>query len=460
MHVTRRWRLRQLGLAALVGALALAGCAKRQGVRRYDRTQLEESLKNPEDSGLLLLGSFPLLKVIDGDTLKVAGLDQTLRLLAIDTEETFKKEKERRAFEQGWERYLAEAEAKSKGPVKIPTPLGEDAKHFAADFFKGVRQVHLERDHPGEVRGRFNRFLTYVFADKGGERVNYNVECVRAGMSPYFTKYGYSHRFHDEFVQAQAEARAAQRGIWDPAKMHYTDYDARIAWWNARADYIAAFEEEAEGRDDYVILTRFDAGERLAALSGREVTILATIADIRYSKSGPIKVMLGRRMFSDFPVIFFDHDVFEQTGMRKHKGEHVRVRGVLTTWYNKYKKEDVLQIEVKLPGQVQLSPVVRPGKEAAPDVAGDEVQEPVDAEVEEPVDAATQEPAPADDATAEPADALQGQTQAGAQTQSQTRDDDDHDDRDDDAEADAKDDDGARTQARAGAQTPRSAAPA
>ncbi|MEZ4380710.1 MAG: thermonuclease family protein [Nannocystaceae bacterium] len=456
MPLIRPPALRRLALAALVGALALAGCAKRQGVRRYDRTQLEESLKNPEDSGLLLLGSFPLLKVIDGDTLKVAGLDQTLRLLAVDTEETFKKEKERRAFEQGWERYLAEAEAKSRGPVKIPTPLGEDAKHFAADFFKGVRTVHLERDHPGEVRGRFNRFLTYVFADKGGERLNYNVECVRAGMSPYFTKYGYSHRFHDDFVAAQAEARAAQRGIWDPAKMHYTDYDARIAWWNARADYIAAFEAEAAGRDDYVVLTRFDAGDRLKALEGREVTILATIADIRYSKNGPIKVLLGRRMFSDFPVIFFDHDVFEQTGMRRHKGEHVRVRGVLTTWYNKYKKEDVLQIEVKLPGQVQLSPVVRPGSEPRPGEAGEELQE-GDAEAEAPV----AEPAPAPATEAD--DGAQAQSQAGAQTQSQTRDDDDHDDhedRDDDAERDAEDGDAARTQARAAAPTRRPAAPA
>ncbi len=392
-----RRALRLGGLALLLAATTtLASCSGRQAVRRYDRTQLAKSLDNPDKSPLLL-GTFPLLKVIDGDTIKVGGLDSTLRLLAIDTEETFKKEKERRAYEQGWERYLAEAEAKSRGPVKIPTPLGEDAKHFAVEFFKGVRSVHLELDHPKEVRGRFNRFLTYVFADKGGERINYNIECVRAGMTPYFTKYGYSRRFHDEFVAAQAEARAAGRGIWDPDKQHYLDYDARLAWWNARADYIAAFEAEAEGRDDHIILTHFDSSDRLASLVGREVVILATIADIRDSKTGPTKVLLSRRMFSDFAVIFFDDEVFEATGMRKHKGEHVQVRGVVTSWYNKYKKREDLQIEVKLPGQVKLSPVVRPGRESDADARDEPRPEPHDAQ--DPA----QEPASEPDPSQEPA---------------------------------------------------------
>ena len=356
--------LSQALLAALLAiAPMLVACSGGQAIRRYDRTQLAESLDNPQHSPLLL-GTFPLLKVIDGDTLRVGGLDQTLRLLAIDTEETFKTEKARRAYEEGWQRYLAKAEAKSHGPVKIPTPLGEDAKHFASDFFKGVRNVHLELDHPKEVRGRFNRFLTYVFADKDGERVNYNLECVRAGLSPYFTKYGYSRRFHREFVSAQAEARAAGLGIWDPGKEHYTDYDARLAWWNARADYIAAFEAEAEEHDNYVILTHFDSNDRLRALLGREVVVLATVGDIRFSSTGPTKVMLSRRMFSDFPVIFFDKQVLKATGILQHKGEHVQIRGIVSSWYNKYQKRDVLQIEVKLPGQVKLSPVVRPGRAA------------------------------------------------------------------------------------------------
>lgn len=358
---------RRLAIAALAGVTALTGCAGRQGVQRYDREQLHAALAAGDKADVgVVLGEFPLLKVIDGDTVKVAGLENTLRLYALDTEETFKKEKERRAFELGWERYLAEAEAKSKSPVKIPTPLGEEAKDFAKAWFRGINTVYLERDHPKEIRGRFNRFLTYVFADKDGKRVNYNVECVRAGMSPYFTKYGYSRRFHQEFVDAQEEARAAGRGIWDPKGQHYTDYDARLRWWNARAEAIAAFERDAEGHPEYITLTNFDAVERLTALQGREVVLFGAISDIRYSKSGPIKVLLGRRLFADFPLIFFDHQVFEETGVELSKGEFIRVRGVVTSWYNKYKKRDELQIEVKLPGQIERAPVMRPIRGQAP----------------------------------------------------------------------------------------------
>ncbi|MCA9580031.1 MAG: hypothetical protein KC668_31600, partial [Myxococcales bacterium] len=155
----RRGLALSLGLALCVPALV--GCAGRHKTIRYDREQLARSLDDPESESAVLLGDFTLEKVIDGDTLRVVGINETLRLLAIDTEETFKSEKARRAYEEGWETYLTKAQIDRGGkPVKIPTPLGEEAKKWAVEFFKGVRTVRLERDSPDEIRGRYNRLLT------------------------------------------------------------------------------------------------------------------------------------------------------------------------------------------------------------------------------------------------------------------------------------------------------------
>ena len=52
----------------------------------------------------LELGEYPIdgaSSVLDGDTIRVKGLPASLRLLGIDTEETFKKDKERAAFAAG-----------------------------------------------------------------------------------------------------------------------------------------------------------------------------------------------------------------------------------------------------------------------------------------------------------------------------------------------------------------------
>ena len=381
MPLTRPRRLLgRLALGLVAASLAASGCAHPRGAGRYDREQLHASLARP-DHGALVLGTFPLTKVIDGDTIRVAGLDQSHRLIGLDTEETFKKEKERRAFEQGWDRYLAEAQAKTRSPVKIPTPLGEDAKDFAKEFFKGVRHVRLERDHPKEIRDRFGRFLTYVLVEKDGKLVNYNVECIRAGMSPYFMKYGYSRRYHAEYMAAQDEARAARRGIWDPTKMHYQDYDARLRWWTYRAEAVAAFERDAEGKDDHIVLTHWDAPQRLEKLLGREVILFGAVAEIRRSQTGPTKVLLARRQGEDFAVIFFDPEVFDKTGLQDARGEFVRIRGVVSKWHNKYKKRDELQIQVELPGQVTLTPVHKPGHPpigfgpAEPEAPSEPVQE-------------------------------------------------------------------------------------
>ena len=347
----------RVALGASLGALMVSGCAGQTTIR-YDREQLAQSLDDPSDESAVVLGEFALEKVIDGDTIRVVGIDETLRLLAIDTEETFKSEKARRAFEQGWETYLTEAQLERKGkPVKIPTPLGEDAKKWAEEFFKGVRRVRLERDSPDEIRGRYNRLLTYVYAKKDGEWVNYNIESVRAGMSPYFMKYGYSTRFHDEFVAAQEEARAAQRGIWDPDKQHYLDYDLRLAWWTRRAEFIAAFKREAADKNNYIVLTAWDAERQLKEHLHREVVILATVGDIREREGNkPTRVNLSRRMFGDFPLIFFDEDVYASSGIAKSKGDFVRVRGVVSKYRNKHTGKDVVQIQVDLPAQVSRDP--------------------------------------------------------------------------------------------------------
>jgi hypothetical protein len=176
-------------------------------------------------------------------------------------------------------------------------------------------------------------------------------------MSPYFTKYSYSRRFHDEFVAAEKEAREKQLGIWDPNKQHYPDYDERKVWWDARAEFIKKFEKEAADDDDMIVLTHWDAIRRIEAKMGQEVTILATVGDIRRGDRGPTRVLLSRRLFNDFPAIFFDKDVFASSSIAKYKSEFVRVTGVVNEYTNKYNNKRQLQIMVNLPSQVVGSDV-------------------------------------------------------------------------------------------------------
>ncbi len=342
------------GLAAVV-LLATMGCPgpDSRRTRRYNKSMLQKSLQKFESTGLVI-GEFPLATnaVIDGDTVRVDGLRTSLRLLAIDTEETFKRPSEKRLFSTGWKNYLKVNMSKRVKPVKMASPLGMEAKKWAAKFFEGVHTVRLERDHPKEIRGRFNRYLVYIFAKKQGKWINYNLECVRAGMSPYFTKYSYSRRFHKEFVAAQAEARRNKAGIWDPNKMHYIDYDKRLAWWYARGDFIKQFEADSVGKPNYIVLTNWDALRRLQAHINKKVVILATVGRIKLGDRGPTKVMLSRRRGGDFTLIFFDKDAFGSSRIARFKGEYVRVTGRVATWFNKYRKRDELQMVITMPGQI------------------------------------------------------------------------------------------------------------
>src|SRR5690606_14503083 len=116
--------------------LALSACASDHGCQRstiqYDRARVSAVLDAPENGvdPSLVLGEFPLAPnaIVDGDTIKVGGLDASLRLLAIDTEETFKSDQDLRLYEQGWEHYLATKQAETDKPIKSATPMGMKAK--------------------------------------------------------------------------------------------------------------------------------------------------------------------------------------------------------------------------------------------------------------------------------------------------------------------------------------------
>jgi endonuclease YncB( thermonuclease family) len=301
----------------------------------------------------LLIGEYQLGDdpVIDGDTIRVEGIDGSLRLLALDTEERFHGKSDRAAASNDFERYLKRKRAKAARPQKTGTPMGEEATKFAKAFFEGADVVRLERDDSKEIRGHFGRLLAYAFVKKSGRWTSYNVECVRAGMSPYFTKYGYSHRFHNQLTHAESEAREAKRGIWSPSAEGYGDYDERKAWWDARADFIRAFEHEASRRDDFILLGHWDALEALEKHLGKEVTVLSTVDRIEQFK-GLVRVSLAAASKQRFPVIFFDQTVFRAAGIAGFKGEPVTVRGTV----ERYEKGSyrTLQIVVQEPEQIGL----------------------------------------------------------------------------------------------------------
>jgi endonuclease YncB( thermonuclease family) len=353
--------------------LALVVACTPVGGERYTRKQAQKSLRKLETPGITV-GEFKVSKIVDGDTIRVDGLDNSLRLLGMDTEETFKSEANRRAVETDWNAYLAEKKGKPR-PGRIETPMGETAKAFAKQFFADVTTVRIERDHPGEIRDRFNRYLAYVIALKNGKWVNYNVEAVRAGMSPYFVKYGYSRRYHTEFTAAQDEARSKKLGIWnpDPKLMKYPDYAERFAWFEARAQFMEAFRNEGKDKPNYIDLTHWDAMKRLEEFVGKEVHVLGVVAEVRYQDRGPSRALLSYRMFHDFPLIFFDRDVLGQSGLAEWRGEFIVVTGNVTDYVNKKSGKHQLQISVDRASQIRLSKVPGlpdPATPTAPSTAG------------------------------------------------------------------------------------------
>lgn len=173
-------------------------------------------------------------RAVDGDTIRVflpgSPRDESLRVLCVDTEESF-----------------------STSSTKPVTPWGKAAKRFCADFFRAADTVTLEfpsslplatalRTH----RGSFGRLLVHVWRETDG--VDLSEALIAAGFSPYYTKYGHAHfaGHRARYERAERLAQRGARGIWDPTASvnggtHFNNYALLKAWWNIRADAIEEF---------------------------------------------------------------------------------------------------------------------------------------------------------------------------------------------------------------------------
>ncbi len=122
--------------------------------------------------------------VVDGDTVHVGRgwRRTTVRLIGVDAPETVHPEK----------------------PVQF---YGPEASAFTKKSLTG-KWVHLEFE-PMDQIDVYGRMLAYIVLDDG---TLFNRELVLQGYARAYTRFPF--RYQEEFRLAQAEARAAGRGLW------------------------------------------------------------------------------------------------------------------------------------------------------------------------------------------------------------------------------------------------------
>jgi micrococcal nuclease len=133
------------------------------------------------------VGPFPVVDVVDGDTLKVEMPDRTtIRVLGMNTPETVDPRK----------------------PVEC---FGREASQRAHALLDG-RSVWLEHDASQGREDRFGRTLAYVWL---GDGRSFEETMIAEGYAHEYT-YDLPYRYQDNYNAAEADAREAQRGLWAP----------------------------------------------------------------------------------------------------------------------------------------------------------------------------------------------------------------------------------------------------
>lgn len=287
-----------------------------------------------------VIGEYKVVKVIDGDTFRFEGLDKSTRLLCIDTEETYKGDnayQKTNDITKRWIEIYNSEKKKSIMPVKIDSPFGFYTWQWAKEFFKDVEYVRLEKDDNIRNIDIYGRYLVYIILIKNGKEINYNIECVRQGMSPYYSKYGYSRRFHREFLEAQSYAIQNKLGIWDSSSLCYPDYKERVEWWTTRAEQILKFETTYSGNPNYFNLLNEGEYKRLENYLGEEIVIFGSISEILTNKL-PYLLKFTVTQALSFDVVLFEDYIYliNELNLEEKKEYYTYIRGKLEIFKGNY----------------------------------------------------------------------------------------------------------------------------
>ena len=170
--------MRRVLVGVVVGAALLAS-----GCGRADPMPVVVGTAGPAP---VLEANAVVKEVIDGDTLvvRIAGRDERVRLVGIDSPET-------------------------KDPEEPVQCFGPEATAAIAALLPAGTPIRLERDV--EARDRYDRLLVYVFRADDGLFVN--LELARGGyVRPLWI--APNRAYAPELDAAIADARRAGRGLW------------------------------------------------------------------------------------------------------------------------------------------------------------------------------------------------------------------------------------------------------
>ena len=151
---------------------------------------------------LVIAGQYKVIRVVDGDTIVVDynGKHEKVRLLCVNTPESVHPDR------------------------KQNIPVGKVASNYAKKKLGG-KYVEIEFEG-SRRRGNYGRLLTYVFVD--GQ--NFNLDLVKQGLSPYYTKYGRSQKYDHEFKVAEKSARKQKLNIWGDSELSQKYLRLKSKW--------------------------------------------------------------------------------------------------------------------------------------------------------------------------------------------------------------------------------------
>ncbi|RMF88493.1 MAG: hypothetical protein D6741_19185 [Planctomycetota bacterium] len=134
------------------------------------------------------LGFAVVERVVDGDTLLLTD-GTRVRLIGIDTPETV-------------------------APGRPVEPFGPEATRFVKERL-AASQMLVRLEYDGKRTDKFGRTLAHVWiADDDGNEQLLSELIVRAGLATVEDQYSFSETVKRRLREAEAEARAAKRGIW------------------------------------------------------------------------------------------------------------------------------------------------------------------------------------------------------------------------------------------------------